>query len=270
MNLNRHRFPRSLNSVEYWQAKKLLSRLIPRFIMTTVLMLFSSAQLLAQSQTLTINTAATAPLSTMQQNGFLDSIAKEMFKRNNLGLEIIVLPAERALISSNSGIIDGELIRIEGMEKFYKNLIRVPETIFIQDFVAFAKNPSIKINGWDDLKPLTVAYINGWKIFEINVPEQAKTIIVKDSQQLFTLLEKNRVDVVLISRFLGLDAIFKRKLKGVRLVVPPLIQKKMHLYLNKKHKNLIPDLVKTLKNIKSEGIYDEKLKKLEKKYSTNE
>jgi len=270
MSLNRLSFPQSLIIVEYRQAQKVLPLLMHLFIIATALMVFSSTQLLAQSQTLTINTAATPPLSTLSQDGFLDSIAKEMFKRNNLGLEIIRLPAERALKSSNSGIIDGELLRIEGMEKNYKNLIPVPETMFIQDFVAFTRNPSLGINGWDDLKLLTVAYIKGWKVFEFNIPKSAKTIIANDSQQLFALLDKNRTDVVLISRLLGAEAIFRQRIKGIRLLSPPLVQKNMKLYLHKKYKSLIPGLDKAMKEIKSEGIYSQKLNALEKQYSANE
>jgi len=251
------------------RAKKPLPFFVSLIVVTVTLFVLSFSPLSAQTETLTLSTAATPPLSTRAQDGFLDTIAKQMFKRNNLDLDIIHLPAERALRSSNSGVIDGELIRIEGMEKIYKNLIPVPETIFIQEFVAFTKNPSLEIRGWDDLKPLTVAYIKGWKIFEINIPKQTKTIIAKDTGQLFALLEKNRVDAVLLSKLLGQDVIFRRKQGGIQMS-PPLMQKNMHLFLHRKHKNLIPGLDKALKEIKAEGIYDEKLNALEKKYSRNE
>lgn len=206
-------------------------------------------------QTLVMNTATGPPITNEARTGFLDVLATEASRRIGVGLEIIKLPAERALINVNGGIDDGELIRIAGLEKAYPNLVRVPEKMMDMDFVAFTKHVEIQTDGWQALKPFSIGIIKGWKILENNIPDEAALTLAEDAEQLFRLLEKDRVDLVLYSRWMGLARVKRQKLGGVRVLTPPLVTKEMFMYLHKKHKPVVPKIAAALRAIKAEGTY---------------
>lgn len=216
---------------------------------------------------LVLNTAFTSPLSNEAQKGFVDVVVGEALKRIGYQLKSVRLPAERALINANAGIDDGDLLRIGGLQKSYPNLIQVPEKVLDLEFVIFTTKKKFPVNNWDSLKPYSVAIITGWKILERNIPEETDLIKVKNVNQLFTMLLKKRVDVIVYSRWVGLGYIKQRKLRGVRILGKPLARKGMYVYLHKKHKNLVPMLTRSLRHIKASGSYRRAFRKILAPYS---
>jgi len=178
-----------------------------------------------------------------------------MFLRIGIDAKTVLLPSERSLISANSGVDDGNIARIKGIEKKYINLVMVPEKIIDFDFVVFTKNTNIQINNWEDLRSYNVAFINGWKFFEKRVTQYKSLVRVKDSIQLFELLSHDRVDVVLYDLWSGLWQARQVQTKGILYLNPPLARVELYLYLNKKHQNLVPALAKVLKQMKQDGTY---------------
>lgn len=218
------------------------------------------------AQTLVLNNPTATPLTNDEKTGFFDIIVGEAFRRSGLELSLIKLPPERGLKNANEGIDDGDLSRIAGLEKFYPNLVRVPEKIFDMNFVGFANKPEIEISGWQSLKPYVVGLIKGWKIFENNVPAGTNVILTNDPDQLFSLLEKGRVDIALYSRLMGLAIVQRRQMVGVTDLSPPLASREMFIYLHKSRKDLAPSIAAALAALKSEGLYEAEYKKIEAKF----
>ena len=160
------------------------------------------------------------------------------------------------MINANRGINDGDLLRVEGIDKLYPNLVRVPVRLFDFEFVAFTKKTMPPISGWKDLKPYSVAIIRGWKILEKNVLGTACLTKVEDAEILFRLLESDRADVAIYERLQGQHIIQKLGLSNIRVVEPPIITKAMFLYLHKKHLALIPSLEKSLNKLIEDGSYE--------------
>ena len=210
-------------------------------------------------QTLVINVTGDEPLNTADHKGFLDLVGLEMFRRIGRKVDLVRLPAERALINVNAGLQDGEMSRIKGLEKKYPNLIRVPETVMTWEFVAFSKNNIRPIKSWVSLKGYTVGIINGWKILEANVPMDVEVIKVRDAGRLFNLLFRKRVDVIIYEKWAGLSKLKKTgKDKGRNRFImhkPALVKRLMYVYLNKKHDKLIAPLEKALQKLKADGSY---------------
>ncbi|GMR20622.1 MAG: transporter substrate-binding domain-containing protein [Gammaproteobacteria bacterium] len=210
---------------------------------------------LLAKEILVLNTAFTFPLSTDEQTGFVDVVVKEALGRTGFGLESVRLPAERALINANAGIDDGDLLRIAGLQKTYPNLIQVPEKIIDLEFVVFTKHAEFPITGWRSLEPYSVAIVTGWKILERNINETVELTKVKNVDQLFTMLLKDRVDTLVYSRWDGLGFIKQRHIRGVRILEPPLVRRGMYVYLHKKHQHLVPKLAAALRAMKADGSY---------------
>lgn len=206
--------------------------------------------------TIAIATADGPPLSKPDNTGFHDKIIHEAFARIGIDMEVIHLPAERALINANMGVEEGVYVRIAGMEKLYPNLIRVPEKITDYEFVAFSKKVNTATNRWEDLKPYDVGIITGWKILEKNI-QNTKTLLKVDNPEiLFDILDKERVDIIVYNRYDGYGVIKKLNLQGIKVLAPPLTVREMFLYLHVKHKELAPKMATALRSIKTDGTYE--------------
>ncbi len=218
------------------------------------LLLFSPAFLLADSR-ITIATADGVPLSTPDGNGFHDQVIREAFNRLNMEIEIVHLPAERALINANEGIEQGVYVRVQGLNKVYTNLRRVPEKITDYQFVAFSKYKNIQLKGWNSTHPYDVGIITGWKILEKNITKYNSLLKVKNAQILFNVLVNNKVDLIVYNKLDGFGIIKAQGLKGIYALEPPFVEKEMFLYLNKNKEDLIPQLVMALKSMKADGTF---------------
>lgn len=202
-----------------------------------------------------LNTTGKPPLNTLDQTGFMDRVAKEAFRRIGITLKTVQLPAERGLLSANDGIVDGDMSRIAGLSKTYTHLIQVPEKIMDWEFVVFSKPSTPAVKGWHDLQHYSIAFVNGWKILERHVPPEADTFKVSTAEQLFTMLKKNHTDLIIYERWAGLLYAKQLGLKAIRVNDPPLAVRQMFIYLNNKHRSLVPKLAAALKQLKQDGTY---------------
>ena len=220
-----------------------------------VLAFSGSASYAANEPTLVLNDTNAAPFTTEAGDGFLDIIAGEAFRRAGLRLKLVRLPPERGLLNADAGIEDGDLTRIAGLEKNYPNLIRVPEKLMDWHFVAFSRQAKLGNANWETLQPLSVGHIKGWKIFEQNLKSTAPITSVETAEILFAMLNKNRIDVALYERWLGLALAEQMGIKNIRVVEPPLAVREMFIYLNKRHADKVPGITAALRAIKDEGLY---------------
>lgn len=209
----------------------------------------------ASDVVITLNVTGGVPLNNDDQTGFMDEVAIEVFQRIGIKLQTIRLPAERGLKNSNSGIIDGEMGRIKGLDKIYLNLVRVPEKIMDWEFVTFSYHEPISDQSWSGLSGKSVAYINGWKILETNVPEDAEITRTTTADGLFNLLRNKRTDYVIYELWGGLQLIQQKAMLNVNVCRTALIIKELFIYLHTKHKALVPKLAVALKEMKQDGSY---------------
>jgi polar amino acid transport system substrate-binding protein len=209
----------------------------------------------ADMPVLVLNDTNEAPYTTADGTGFLDAVAGEAFRRAGVKLKLVKLPAERALINANSGLEDGDLTRIAGLEAQYPNLVRVPEKLIDWDFSAFGKNPALPAR-WEVIRQRPVAHIRGWKIYERELAGAKQILTAEDPAQLFRLLELDRVEVVLYARWMGMSLINRQGMKGIYVLDPSLAKRGMFIYLNKRHAALVPRIAEALRAIKAEGLYD--------------
>lgn len=234
-----------------WTEKK--QNTIYSFLIAWLFIFFANG---AYAKEITLNAVGSPPLNTPEQTGFIDLVAKKAFSRIGYTLKTVKLPAERGLKNVNAGIEDGELFRIKGMEKLYPNLVRVPEKIIDMEFVAFSQQQIDITNGWPSLSPYSISFVNGWKIYEKNVPKQAEITKVRNAEHLFLMLIKKRTDIILYERWGGLLYLKNKQTNTIKMLLPPLAKKEMFIYLHKKHKKLVPRLTAALKQMKQDGSYN--------------
>ncbi len=230
---------------------------IPAWIVLVLLSLIvsSTAGFAAGPKTLVLSNVTEPPLTTADHTGFLDVVATEAFRRIGVHLRLIKLPAERGLLLANEGYLDGDLTRIAGLNAQYPNLVRVPEKLIDWDFVAFSRNPSIPAN-FAVLRKYSVGLIRGWKIYERAMAGSKDLTTVNNPEQLFRLLDLNRIDVALYMRLSGLALIQKMAIPDIHVLKPVLARRPMYMYLNRRDIALVPKLAAALRGLKRDGFYD--------------
>lgn len=230
------------------------------YIFITISLFFTFS--LSKEVDLILNSGVTLSKSMKNSDLYLDKLLIEAFKRINKSIHIVKKPAERSLKDTNEGRGDGEFLRVSGLSRIYPNLIQVPEEIFQFDFVAFSKRNDIKIEKWDSLTKYHVGIIIGWKILEENIKKTDKRYSFAEPELMFKLLENDKLDLVVYSRYLGNKIINELGYSDISVIPPPLAVRPMYLYLHKKHKKLVPQLVESLKSMKKDGTFQ----KLKDKY----
>lgn len=205
--------------------------------------------------TLVLNDANSAPFTNEAGTGLVDVVAGEAFRRAGLKLRLIKLPAERALINANAGVEDGEVSRVAGIEKFYPNLVPVPEKLVDHHFVAFTRRASLERASWDALRPFSVGYIRGYKIVEKNMPPGTQTLSANDAEQLMTMLDRGRIDIAIYRRWEGLALAQKMRIRNVHIIEPSLAETGVYIYLHKKHADKVPLIAEALRDIRAEGLF---------------
>jgi len=233
-----------------------MKRAFPAALLIVILGLTLPLTPVFAAEKIVLSSGVLEPYTTPDRKGFLDQLIAAVFREIGMEAELLIYPTatERGMLNANEGVDDGLAMRVAGLEKQYPNLIRVPEEIFVNDFVANTTGPRFATDNWDSLNPYVVTYIIGWKVFEQNVPKGQEITLVRDADQLFGLLKAGRADVALYERWQGLA---KSRTMGLKLQVlePPLARTKMYMYLHKKHAALVPQVSAALLKLKQNGSY---------------
>ncbi len=193
-------------------------------------------------------------------------IYTEAFER--MGIEFIFeeVPPKRASMYSDEGKVDGELGRIYAYGDAHPNLIRVDEHHAVVTFSAFAIDNEIKLVGWDSLKnkDYYVDYRLGIKKSETQLPKvvMAKRLssVVKINTGIKKLLA-GRTDIYVdvedyVLKFLNSDE-YKVMSKGKKITRAGIMEQTTgHIFLHKKHRELVPRLSSILKDMKEEGLFE--------------
>ncbi len=182
-------------------------------------------------------------------------ILTEAYDQLGLTVHISTFPAERSLHLSNSGMIDGELVRIEGIDSRYPNLIRVPVSHVQAEQMAFASSPDITIQGWQSLRPYRIVFHRGYKAAErgtqgMNV--ELTTAVV----QALEMVANGRADVAIANRFTGLAELKNIPRYKLNMLIPPVQVDPLYHYLHKKHAAIVPELTKILEQMRSSGRFE--------------
>ncbi|MBF0451377.1 MAG: hypothetical protein HQK75_11795 [Candidatus Magnetomorum sp.] len=173
---------------------------------------------------------------------------------HDIGIDIKreTFTSARALIESNNGRTDGEIGRVKGIDRAFKNLLRVPVPVLTVQFVAFSKDNTIQIKGWDWLLPYEIAYIRGVKCVEKNLPVGTRVNLLTRQDHLFMFLEKNRADIAITTLISSYWVLKKKNIRSIH-VVGELKKVPLYHYLHKKNKSIFPQIRASLEKMEKMG-----------------
>ena len=179
-------------------------------------------------------------------------VLKEAYSRLGIKISVRRYPADRSLRYSNRGDTDGELFRIDNIDFKYQNLVKVSVPVNQMEAIAYSKRDDIKTSGWSSLLPYKVGIRRGIKFSEYGT-KLMKPYIVNLNQQLISILLKDKVDIIVLTRGNGIEMIKKFNVPEIKAIEPPIEKYNLYHYLHKKNKYLVPDLERILGEMREEG-----------------
>ncbi len=179
-------------------------------------------------------------------------ITRKAYARIGIKVQIKKFPGERALRLANSGKVDGEVQRINGISANYHNLIQIyPAINFIEGSV-FTRTKKFKVDGWNSLKPYKIGYIRGIKFAERNT-RNMNSNAVSDYKIMFNMLKKNRFEIIISPRLNGHYQLRQLSIEGVYDLKPAIKRFDLFHYLHQKHVNLVPRISTVFKEMAAKG-----------------
>lgn len=225
---------------------------MPRQIVAIGWMIFLSTATIADSKIVLATT-----------DDIVTKISREVllvaYDQLETSIETMLLPAERALVWSNEGRLDGEVSRIDKVSETYPNLVKIPVPINRFEAVAFTKRSDIVITGWESLRPYAILIRIGSKYAELGT-EGMNVRKLPSHEQIFRALDSSKYfDVAINTRMTGIVQIETQGLTNIKVIEPPLASYNLYHYLHKKHTTLIPKITRVLQEMERAG-HIEKIK----------
>jgi len=183
---------------------------------------------------------------------YMERLLTEAYQQIGVKVDYIQYPAKRALYASNLGETDGEMARIEGVDKKFQNLLMTDVTISSIEIVVFTKNEKILVDGWQSLKPYSIAIPRGIRVIE-NGTAGMEVSAFNTTEKILKLVSMGRYDVAILTRIDGLGYVKKLNITNLTILEPPLAKVDLYHYLHKKHENLLPKINSSLLQLKESG-----------------
>lgn len=183
---------------------------------------------------------------------FSSSVLKSAYQKMKIEISIKEAPPKRALMNANLGKVDGELHRIEGLQKKFSDLREVSVPVVQLEWVLFSKKHKFVVQGVDSLKPYSVSTRRGIVFAEKMVEVAKRHHLVNDWKQALLTVNGGRIDLALLPRILGLVAL-KETPMDVYSLEPPIKTIYLYHYLHKKHESLVPQVTKVLEEMRDSG-----------------
>lgn len=194
---------------------------------------------------------------------WMNLVYKDLFSRLNMSISLVYLPPKRATAYAKFGKIDGQVGRMASYAEEVENQIKVNETIYSLDMVAYIRRPShLKhFESWKSLanKGLKVDYLRGIAIAVKNLtpllpPTDLKA--VDTLPQGFRRIVEGRTDVFVASNHSADPLLSSLEYKKNVSQGGVLESVGFYPHLHVRHRKLAPLIASVIKEMKKEGLID--------------
>ncbi|WP_419904502.1 substrate-binding periplasmic protein [Kiloniella sp.] len=223
------------------------------FLLMIFLLSFTVVSSAFSDDPVVITSGDSEPFIKPDGTGIIDQVMREAFRR--IGREFILKwePQKRARKSANAGKADGTYGGVREILESYPDLIVVPSPYYRTTYVAVSKHPNIEINGWSSLKPYTVGYPMGWKIFKNKENHFGHAFPVSEIPSLLKMADQGRIDIILIERTVFRSHAEREGIDQLHILAPPIDTKELYLFLHKKNLHMQSQLAAALDEMSEDG-----------------
>lgn len=181
-------------------------------------------------------------------------ILKVVYSRLNVPIELVDMPAKRALVDSSEGRLDGEVHRNINVQKQYPTLLMLRPAINYIEPSVFSTKYRFEVRGWASIKDYNIGIVRGVGTSEDGTRGMKNVLAVTTLDQLMQVLATERIDVAVSDSFSGLAAVKQLGLEGrITVLTPPLQKTEIYHFLHEKHRALIPKVETVLREMQASG-----------------
>jgi hypothetical protein len=167
------------------------------------------------------------------------------YKAVGIDIEFTKLGNGITLNHTNQGKFDGDLMRAQGIEKTYGNLLAVGKPIATADIVVLCQKNIACTNVLLNDNKIQVHSVKGAKLWNKAIKSTAVSVIYQDSllsvKELFLAKKIN----YMVFTFDG-SGFFSAEALNAQVMKEPLLTVKTHHYIHKKHSKIIKTLSQAL------------------------
>ncbi len=183
----------------------------------------------------------------------VDRILYAALKRLGYDCTFEAMGMTSAIQTANSSEKDGLFAQVAGIEKTYPNLVMVTESVTDVKFEAYAlEEKALRLSTWSDFAGLRVGTVFQKPYITSHLPNNVASLTQEPSVPvLIQSLVEGKCDVIVMSNSLSTDLITPHTIVKAGLIETA----KSYSYLNKKYEYLVPELSKTIADMKADGTY---------------
>lgn len=232
------------------------------FFSVLYVLLFSIAAKAEQKIILASTNWAPYAADTLENQGFTAEIIKEAFKRTGYSVELVFLPWKRAITEAEQGKYDGLFSAYYSDERAQKFVISEPyisSPLMLCVRKNFSKDKYVSIR---DFSGQTLGTVRGYaNTPEIDSADYIQKDEAVDDSMNFTKLLRERIDVIVIDKYVAMAELQKIKAEGkirgeIKFLEPALEMKPVHVMFPKvkaDHQKIMEAFNQGLKAIKGDG-----------------
>ena len=176
-------------------------------------------------------------------------ILREAYKKLDIEIEIKILPNSRAVNLLNLNELDGLVYRVSNVPLHDLSKINVP--ILFEEIHAFTVHHPIEIESYLSLKPYSIGFFAGSRIFEDRL-KGMRVDTAPTEESLLRKLAMGRTQMAVSTRSSFCKA-KKLGLSSIKLLEPALEKILGYHWLSERHQHLYPKIERILKAMEKNG-----------------
>ncbi len=190
-------------------------------------------------------------ISDGPEQGRLQAALRTCYDKLGIHLDFVSMPAERALIESNAGRVDGEIARRGNLVASYEDLRQVNVPLYINTNSVFVygvgKTPPASLSQLSRLD--RVGIVGGWKGAEEATMGWKNVVRVISYASALQMLKLGRLDAFLGRSEDSLYTLQQQKQEATDYPRAVVLRYPLFHYLNRKHEDLLPAVTRELQRM---------------------
>lgn len=139
------------------------------------------------------------------------------------------------------------MVRVKIAGSAHESLIRVDVPIIEARTFAYANKPELHGKSFGELKHLRIGHVSGARFAAELAKGFSEVWTAETPEQLFEMLLRDRLDLVIVGEGTGRRIVRERELKDVFPLTPSLRTVSFYHYLHEKHAALVPRIEAVLR-----------------------
>ncbi|APW38179.1 hypothetical protein RD110_14035 [Rhodoferax koreense] len=202
----------------------------------------------AAQELLQIGRAIDSPLSDIAER-----VITEAGRRAGIAMQFQRMPLTRSIGLVSDGELDGDLMRIDGIDRNDPNLLRLSVSHVTAEVAAYGHSAGFEGRGRDDLRLMRFGIPKGVAVLR-KYTEGLQVTETQTNATLFDMLSAGRFDVVLMTHVDAEVALRERPVPGVVRWPHAWASEPLYFVLHRRHAEVGARLERALREMQREGL----------------